>query len=88
MPKKTELYSCTTDGKGYKVTKFVNEEYETFHNVLNDDTQTFCDCLGFSHRGACRHIAITDKFKKGGKIDQGFLLNFETGEFTKLVGAD
>jgi hypothetical protein len=66
----------------------VDDEYETEYNVINDETQVYCDCLGFGHRGSCRHIKITSAFKKEDKVGKGFLLDFDKGTFTRLVGAE
>ena len=86
--KKTTLYGCTFDGKGFKINKFVDDEYETSYNVLNDETQVFCDCLGFTNRGSCRHLKISSRFMKEDKVGKGYLYDFDNNSFTKLVGTE
>jgi hypothetical protein len=82
------LYSCNSDSDGYKVTKFIDEVYNTHYHVINNEQQVYCDCLGFTNRSSCRHLKITDRFKKEGKVDKGYLFNLDTGEFTKLEGTE
>jgi hypothetical protein len=87
-PKSETLYSCNSDGGGYKVNKFVDEEYKTSYSILNSEAQVYCDCLGFTHRSNCKHIKITSKFIKENKVDKGYLYNSEEDKFSKLEGSD
>jgi len=85
------LYSCTHhNSQGWtQVVKF-NDDYDVesvYHLEPLKDGRFFCYCPGHGHHGYCRHIDIQKKFMDEKKFNKGYLLEFETGKFFKMIGA-
>ena len=53
-------------GEAWRVTK-LKKAGETY-DVCIDGDRSLCDCKGFLHRGACRHVAVLQALYERGAI--------------------